>query len=375
MVSRRWWPSSDAVIRAWQTILALKILVLLSSCAVNTHNSNELSWARDIHPYSIAKTGSRTSARLSVLTYNVAGLPWPISSGRRQALHAIAQEIALMVEQGQGPDVILIQEGFVSETSAIGRQAGFIEHVAGPSAQHRNAQRFDLSNPITASLSQALPRRWWKGEGVGPLVGSGLHVFSRYPIAGVRRMSFGDACAGYDCLANKGALSVRILVPGMPDPLELMTTHLNSTNSAGVGKAETDAAHLRQVKYLTQFWQDRPDSQVPIIIGGDFNIRGAQGRFVQLAKHFSSLTFVQDTCSAFGGACHCEIDFETHSPWLHSQDVQAFKSGRRVSIHPLEARHIFDAGDNGQALSDHAGYLVTYELRWRSAASINVAHR
>ena len=47
------------------------------------------------------------------------------------------------------------------------------------------------------------------------MVGSGLQILSDYPILRVRRMAFpAFACAGYDCLANKGALLVTVRLPG-----------------------------------------------------------------------------------------------------------------------------------------------------------------
>ena len=39
-------------------------------------------------------TPPRAAADLSVLTYNVKGLPWPLASGRAEALRAIGDELA-----------------------------------------------------------------------------------------------------------------------------------------------------------------------------------------------------------------------------------------------------------------------------------------
>ena len=48
-------------------------------------------------------------------------------------------------------------------------------------------------------------RSFWRGERSGKVAGSGLQILSDYPIVAIRRQAFPEAaCAGYDCLANKG---------------------------------------------------------------------------------------------------------------------------------------------------------------------------
>ena len=66
-----------------------------------------------------------TTTDFSVLTYNVRGLPWPLASGRGNALRAIGQELAQMRRSGVQPDVVLIQEGFRSEMSELVQASGY----------------------------------------------------------------------------------------------------------------------------------------------------------------------------------------------------------------------------------------------------------
>ena len=38
--------------------------------------------------------------------------------------------------------------------------------------------------------------------------------------------------------------------------------------------------------------------------------------------------------------------------------------GDTVSVRPLRVEAMFDGGESGPELSDHDGFLVTYELSW-----------
>ncbi len=222
-----------------------------------------------------------------------------------------------------------------------------------------------LDGATADTLSNQAQRKWWKGENVGKWAESGLHIFSAFPVIAVKRMAFGEpACAGYDCLANKGALRVRIVVPGVPQPINIVTTHLNSTNTAGVPVEETHTAHERQVKRLADFWNTAAEPGLPAIIGGDFNIRGSHIRFLPIAKLFQGTTFVKNTCDVLGGSTKCHIDIRPDAPWLTSQDMQAFRSGRDVLVTPLDAHTVLDEPVNGKRLSAHFGYLVRYRLSW-----------
>ena len=49
------------------------------------------------------------------------------------------------------------------------------------------------------------------------------------------------ACAGFDCLANKGVLLARIAVPGMAQPLTVANAHLNARKAAGVSVVKNGA--------------------------------------------------------------------------------------------------------------------------------------
>ncbi len=70
--------------------------------------------------------------KLSVMSYNVAGLPWPVKAGRGEALKRIGDELAKMRAAGTEPDVILIQEGFRKEIGDLIDRSGYPYVARGP---------------------------------------------------------------------------------------------------------------------------------------------------------------------------------------------------------------------------------------------------
>ena len=101
----------------------------------------------------------------------------------------------------------------------------------------------------------------------------GLLILSDYPILSAARLTFpAHACAGFDCLANKGALVARLAVPGMAQPVHVVNTHLNARKAAGVPIARSQRAFERQVDLLTRFVRAQVPEDAPLILGGDMNI-------------------------------------------------------------------------------------------------------
>jgi hypothetical protein len=195
---------------------------------------------------------------------------------------------------------------------------------------------------------------------------------SRYPIIESRAEPFSkSACAGYDCLSNKGALFARIAVPGLPSPVDLFTTHMNAKAAAGVKYERTLEAHAFQTDESALFLNSMRDLANPLIFGGDFNMKNAQDRldYFDLRKPYR---IVRRFCTQEPGACDVRMSWDGDAPWLDTQDLQGFDDGDAVSVRPLVVEAKFDAPENGGLLSDHDGYMVTYRLSWRNGGATNL---
>ncbi|MBA2919199.1 endonuclease/exonuclease/phosphatase [Sphingomonas sp. MAH-20] len=298
---------------------------------------------------------------LSVLTYNVHGLPWPIVEPRGAELAEIGQRLAQLRMAGRQPSVVVLQEAFTAEAARIGAEGGYRFAATGPSAGERDAAAVRLDPSFAAGA------RADKGETEGKWEGSGLRVFSDFPILSVRRMAFPpEACAGFDCLANKGALLVTIEVPGK-GAVQVAATHLNSHAASGVPDARSIVAYRAQVALLDGFLRRAADPARPLIVAGDFNVGVAPGRWQALAGRASGWESIGDgrggealrACVAAG-----RVDRSGDAAFIirRARDFEFFAPGKAEGLAPDHASVVFGRGPDGRALSDHLGFSVTYRM-------------
>jgi endonuclease/exonuclease/phosphatase family metal-dependent hydrolase len=296
--------------------------------------------------------------RLSVLIYNVEGLPWPARKNRTPSLRRIGETLQTMRAKGTGPDIVMLQEAFTPAARDILVQAGYANIVSGPGRRdRRSAEAAD----IDTAFKKARKRK--KGERFGRLLNSGLYIASDLPLTPLAAEPFSRrACAGFDCLSNKGALVAKVHVGDMPEPLVLLTTHLNSQRAARVSLDRARQAHGYQIEENALLLDRVRDPSAPLVLGGDFNMRGDLSRFEAFAKA-QPYTIVHEFCINQPDVCTVKLSFDGDEPWLDTQDLQAYDDGGKVRLVPVEIEAMFD-GLRGELLSDHDGLLVTYELRW-----------
>lgn len=294
---------------------------------------------------------------ISVLTYNVKGLPWPLASGRANALKGIGAELAAMRQEGRQPDVVLIQEGFRGEIRDLVAISGYQYWAQGPSRSDRSS-----GSPPEGGRSFRAVRHLASGEGWGKFTGAGLHVLSDVPIVDVRSIAY-RYCAGLDCLANKGAMLTRLALPDAPVEIDIVNTHLNSKRAARVPRARASQAHNLQTEELFAFINGHRTVGTPLLVGGDFNVKNAPERYDHKAAD-RPYTVVSEFCHDPVNLCESETPAGESQPWLLSQDLQAFVGAGAVSVQPIRTETVFGAERAGGRLSDHDGYLVRYRLLW-----------
>ncbi len=331
------------------SILSIPLmLVALSTSSIDTpHNTLTTVNASPV----AASVFPNRRTELTVLTYNIRGLPWPVAKGRRQALREIGRELARMRAEGHAPDIVLIQEGF-EDVGELVRLSGYRYSASGP-------QRGDRPAEVVPSRGFARTRYLSSGEGWGKFTGSGLHVLSDHPLTEVMTDAF-RYCAGFDCLASKGVMMVRVDVPGVPGGLDVVNTHMNSRRAAKVPFSRSRQAHHLQVEELRAFIARNRNPGAPLIVGGDFNVKDDPERYYYKAAA-QPFKVVSEYCQDRGAGCQVTRHADHPQPWLASQDLQAFAAAGRVTVRPTRVETVFD-GKSGPVLSDHEGVLVRYEL-------------
>jgi len=303
----------------------------------------------------------RHVALLSVLTYNVEGLGWPARSGRADELRRIGEHLAALRATGTAPDIVLVQEMFSGPAKRALLASGYPAIRSGPKRTAR-APRSDAA-PLPGKASIA------RGEVGLHLTGSGLAIASRFPVQMTRSRPYDRrSCAGIDCLANKGIMLARVTIPGVPTPIDIFNTHMNSRSASRAPVERNRAAHARQAREASQFIEESRDPDNPVIFGGDFNMRHALLRWENFSRR-QSLRLVHHACLEPASPCEIRMSWDGDAPWVDTQDLQFFDSGSQVRIEPVRVESLFDGGPNGPVLSDHDGFKVTYRLSWPAGAT------
>ena len=309
------------------------------------------------HPVVVPSPEAVLPGDLSVMTYNVKGLPWPLASGRPEALASIADRLSALRREGRQPHVVVLQEAFTSEAKAIGRLAGYPYVVEGP-----------YSRPAP-SLAQAFWREWHLGEASAAQVDSGLVLLSDLPIRKVERTAFpAEDCAGYDCLAAKGVLIADLALPN-GSTVRVATTHLNCRKASGTSIARSDAAFGRQAAFLGAMLARLRADGVPTVLAGDFN----QG---QRADRISMLHGALDTVPGAERKDALSRRFDADplgmarlagAEWIRkkARDMQFVFDSSAARLEPMRVDVPFGTEPDGSMLSDHMGYTVHYALRNR----------
>ncbi|MEP2988636.1 MAG: endonuclease/exonuclease/phosphatase family protein [Parasphingorhabdus sp.] len=297
-----------------------------------------------------------SSAELSVLTYNVRGLPWPIAKNRSRALRKIAATLRQMRENDEHPQIVLLQEAFTGSARAIGRLAGYKYVISGPSSKEKNNA---IASPADREFLTSA--QWDKGEGLGKIFGSGLQILSDYPVTEIHKLAFPKyACAGFDCLANKGVVLVTVDIPRLGSTVQIANAHLNAKRSSRVSEERRKFAVQRQIEAAHAFIGQHLGLGSPLIFGGDFNVGNVAWRRELLFGMDWPIKLNADALRRL--AANTELEADAQEALDRATDWQFFHSGKSLQIIPQRVSIPFGRDVDGNMLSDHVGYTIIYKL-------------
>lgn len=274
---------------------------------------------------SAASAAQAASGSFSALSYNVAGLPEPLSSG------SPARNTRTIGERTMGFDVVSVQEDF----------------------NYHAALYATARHPFRTPTSGGVP------------FGSGLNTMSTLPLSAPRRTTW-RRCFLEDCLTPKGFTQMRLtLAPGVE--IDLYNAHMNAQTSLGALRARRS-----NVDQLAEAIRARSAGRA-VLVMADTNTR-----YTRSADNIRHLTadglgltdaWVQ---SQRGGtpppqgspALTCELA-ETRQD-CETVDKILFRSGGGISLtlngFTRESTDFFDAA--GRPLSDHAP--VSARFSWET---------
>ena len=311
-------------------------------------------------PEIVQTPDGRKTATLKVLTYNIEGLGFPARKGREKELRQIGERLSAMRAAGSGPDIVLFQEMFSGAAKKAVMGTGYPAISPGPNMSTRPFESTREKLPGKSSIK--------RGEVGIRFQGSGLAIASRYPIVSTEVRAYGaKSCAGLDCLANKGIMLARIVIPGLPTPIDIYDTHMNSRGASKAPAKRNLAAHDRQALEASEFIDRTHNDSYPVIFGGDFNMRHSEPRWENFTR-YQSMNLVHRVCADKASGCDVKMSWDGDEPWMDTQDLQFFWPGSLIALRPIRVEAVFDGSANSPQLSDHDGFLVTYRLEWPAAA-------
>lgn len=183
-------------------------------------------------PMPVPPTPATPAEVLDVLTFNVflRAPAWMFRDHHDRRVRDMPAALA-------GNDVVVLQEAF--------------------SHSHRDAILTALAAEYPHRTPVAGREGWIRAD-------SGLMLLSRWPITATAAITFGDTCAGLDCLADKAAIYARIDKRGRT--YHLVVAHTQD----GLQHRDVREAQLRAVRALIDSRAIPPTE--PVIVLGDLNV-------------------------------------------------------------------------------------------------------
>ncbi|MCC7442532.1 MAG: endonuclease/exonuclease/phosphatase family protein, partial [Bdellovibrionales bacterium] len=283
-------------------------------------------------PAGAAVSGRR---KLKVLSYNIYGVPLPGVDHTRY--RRIGQILAARRAAGTAPQVVLLQEAFHGNSEELVRAAGYPFSVKGP-------------------------------PGEGARYNSGLRVLSEFEITRSSWAVFSQ-CVSWDCLARKGILHARLKVPGLPQELELYTTHMNADpedSTFWTDAEESLIVRITQLGEAREFIWETARSQAPLIFAGDFNFHPSGDDYLMFSGG-TGFENAAEQCGRSPTSCAWPEGQDPTRDWRGSVDHQFYREGRspRVDVEPARFEKSFRGPvHQGGKLSDHDGLEIDYALRY-----------
>jgi hypothetical protein len=276
----------------------------------------------------------RRVGRFDALTYNVAGLPEPLSGSEPDTNTPLISPLL------NDYDLVLVQEDWIDPDPPV---PGFNFHHDDLISQARHPY---LSTPAAPPLGSVPDRP-------EALVADGLNRLSQFPFTEVVRVRWRNCFGGADtsdggagdCLSLKGFSVARTtFAPGVE--IDVYNLH------GEAGSTDLDNQyHAEDFEDLAAFIQTYSAGR-PIILGGDTNLHGDDPIDAPVWQKFLTATGLTDVCEV--------VDCGDDAPAI---DKFAFRSDADITIEPLThkfEREKFMRAD-GEPLSDHDALAVTFE--------------
>ncbi len=276
-----------------------------------------------------ARGAAPAERTLSVLTYNIHGImptakrEPEVEEKAKNRFREIAARLRRLRAEGKAPQVVMIQEAFNHWSAKAARESGYPYILEG------------------------------NGARLGKVGGSGLFILSEHPVFISGNADYKE-CTRFDCLANKGIMHARVVVPEWMRSFDVYNTHMNA-DEPPASPEESMKARLAQIRDFAAFVRRTREPGIPAVLAGDFNFRQGNADYA-LFESLLGGTNAGEECarSACAGDPPGPIMKETVDH-LYRLD------GTRGGLKAAGFARTFTEPHDGEPLSDHWGL----EARWR----------
>jgi len=274
----------------------------------------------------LATTQEKGSGEISILTYNVWGMPGPLAQDRRARLQRLGETLSAY-------DIVTLQEAFSDDIRHLESHPEFPFQI-----------RHDNRGLVRA--------------------GSGLYILSKHEILKADYRPFSNCTQG-DCLARKGVLWVRIEHPTI-GLMDIYTTHYQSQTS-------TVAADIREKEdnRVLQEFVHQNNAAFPVLITGDFNLLPDQREYRDLMRRLPLIDLYRNAHPDNPGMTFDPL----RNPYARGGtpgriDYIFLLKGNAYEATPLACHLTHEEEQQGYYLSDHFG--VTARIYFRQAGPAKV---
>jgi hypothetical protein len=272
-----------------------------------------------------AGSGPR-SGELLALTYNVAGLPEPLSGSMPERFMPLIGPLLNDYE------LVLMQETWLTPDPNPGAPLRVYHEILVEASEH----------PYQSEPAE-VP---WGMDARRPtaLLGDGLNRFSDLPFDDVIRVPWEDCVeTASDCLAFKGFSMART------ELADAVSVDVYNLHMEAGGSAEDEAARAAGITQLVDFMQDMSEGRA-VIVGGDFNLHTDTEPAATQYQELLDTAGLTDACEAL------DCDFPG------SIDKFAYRSSDELEIEALQWSDESDTfvSDMGEDLSDHPPIAVRF---------------
>jgi exonuclease III len=265
-----------------------------------------------------------------ILSYNIQALPKITGQGGEDfQFEYIGKKLAKMREQGEAPDIVMIQEAFhYKSIDIINSFAGYKHMFYGP-------HRFGFK-----------------------ILGSGLYVLTDLDLEFDINIAFPSLlCADHDCMAAKGYQILKF----KDSNTYLINTHLQASydNEAPGVHTENVDARFGQLDLINEWIKNELPADAKIILGGDINIYPSveyeYNKVLELGLENSALMCIEDEqCSLVNDSSEKDVFYDSIDMILLSSNINAkFISVEKNFKTPIPGTDVIP--------SDHDGYYIKFE--------------